>query len=59
MAAIRKRGTRYHVQIRKSGHAPITKSFLKLADAKAWSKKLESEMERGAFIDDLQARETT
>ena len=37
MAAIRKRGTRYHVQIRKAGHSPITKSFLKLADAKAWA----------------------
>jgi hypothetical protein len=59
MAAIRKRGTRYHVQIRKIGHPTLTQSFLKLADAKAWARKIESEMERGTFIDDLQARETT
>ena len=59
MAAIRKRGTRYHVQIRKIGHPTLTQSFLKLADAKAWARKIESEMERGTFVDDLQARETT
>ena len=58
MATIRKRGNRYHVQIRKTGYPSTTQSFLKLADARAWAKRTESEMERGSFIETTQAKAT-
>ncbi|MEE2767106.1 MAG: site-specific integrase, partial [Pseudomonadota bacterium] len=59
MAAIRKRGKRYHVQIRKKGHPPLTRSFLSLSDARAWARKVESEIERGMFIDVSKEKVTT
>ena len=59
MASIRKRGDRYHVQIRKKGQASLTKSFSKLSDALTWAKTVESEMERGVFLDTSQAQQQT
>lgn len=59
MATIRKRGDRYHVQIRKTGHPTQTKSFGKKADALTWAKTVESEMERGVFLDTSEAERTT
>jgi hypothetical protein len=57
MATIRKRGTRYHVPVRKKGQPPLTKSFTKKADALTWAKTVESEMERGVFLDTSQAQQ--
>ena len=43
MATIRKRGGRYHVQIRVKGLAQETASFTHLTDAKKWANKTESD----------------
>ncbi len=47
MATIRKRGNRYHVQIRLKGFEPETASFQRLTDAKEWVSKTESDMRSG------------
>lgn len=47
MASIRKRGTKYHVQIRRKGYAPLTRSFIKKADAEAWARHQEALLDRG------------
>ncbi|MHA6690551.1 tyrosine-type recombinase/integrase [Devosia sp. A449] len=46
MATIRKRSDKYHVQFRRQGFAPVTKSFFKLADAKEWARLLEIQADR-------------
>jgi len=45
MATIRKRGNRYHVQIRRRGQS-ITRTFDRLATAKSWIPKIEGDIER-------------
>ena len=47
MATIRKRGTKWQAQVRRQGHPPITRSFLLKADAEAWARQREAEIERG------------
>jgi integrase len=59
MPSIRKRGSRYHVQIRKKGYPPITKSFSSLRLAKTFAKDAESKIERGVFRDTTLAETTT
>src|SRR5690606_4419945 len=59
MATIRKRGNRWHIQTRKNGHKPITKSFTAKKNAEIWIKKTESEIERGIFLDITEAQRTT
>jgi sugar diacid utilization regulator len=59
MATIRKRGNRYHVQIRKNGHPSITKSFSDRKTAETFAKDTESRMEHGVFQDSSLAEHTT
>ena len=40
MATIRKRGSRYNVQIRKEGYPSITKTFTRISVARKWAKGL-------------------
>ena len=47
MATIRKRGDRYHVQVRLKGFEPETASFERSTDAKAWAQKTEADMRAG------------
>lgn len=47
MASIRKHRDKYQVRIRRSGFPTITKSFLKLADAKEWATFQERQADRG------------
>jgi len=49
MATIRKRGQSWQAQVRRQGHAPITKSFLKRADAELWAKQTEVALDREDF----------
>ncbi len=51
MATIRKRGSRWHVQIRRKGFPPITKSLANRADAVAWSRHHERLMDLGDWHD--------
>lgn len=47
MATIRKRGTRYQVQVRRKGQQPVSKSFLSRADALTWARSAETKADRG------------
>jgi len=46
MASIRKRGSKYQVQVRRSGSKPLYKSFYKHADAMEWARAMESKADR-------------
>lgn len=60
MATIRKKGDcQWHVQIRKKGYPPATKTFFTWTEADAWAKVTESEMVRGIFVDHSCAERTT
>ncbi len=60
MATIRKKGEcQWHVQIRKKGYPPVTKTFFTWTEADAWAKVTESEMVRGVFVDRSDAERTT
>lgn len=60
MATIRKKGhAQWHVQIRKKGYTPVTKTFNTRADAELWAKTTESEMGRGLFVNRTEAESTT
>ena len=50
MATIRKRGNRYHVQIRRRGQS-ITRIFDRLATAKSWIPKIEGDIKRQFYIE--------
>ena len=41
MASIRKRGQSWQARARRQGRAPITKTFLKRADAELWAEQTE------------------
>lgn len=60
MATIRQRGARqWHVQVRKRGWPTQTKTFDTKAEASAWAKMIESEMNRGVWLDRGEAESTT
>ena len=58
MATIRKRGNRYHVQIRRRGQS-ITRTFDRLAAAKSWIPKIEGDIERQLYVDTSGTERTT
>ena len=49
MATIRRRGSRWHVQVRRGGGHQATRSFLKRADADRWARETEAAADRWAF----------
>lgn len=60
MATIRKRGEySYEVQIRKRGFEPVTKTFTYRSDAEKFARRVESEQERGAYLDIAPAERVT
>lgn len=59
MATIRQRGNYWEARIRREGHPPLCKSFNSRADARAWATVIESEIERGIFIDRSEAEKNT
>lgn len=50
MATIRKRGDKYHVQIRLKGYEPATASFERKDDAKEWASKTETELRANKYF---------
>jgi len=46
MATIRKRGDKYQVQVRRKGFPPLSRSFLKLKDARQWATQCEQQADR-------------
>lgn len=63
MATIRKRDSgkyiSYEVQVRKKGHAPLTKTFNNRQDAEKWGRLAESEIDRGVFVNRSEAESNT
>ncbi len=52
MATIREKGSfQWHAQIRRKGWPRQTATFRTKKDAQAWARNLESEMDRGQFVD--------
>lgn len=52
MASISQRGSRYLVRVRRDGFASVAKTFIKRADAVAWGRRVETDMEAGRWIDE-------
>ena len=50
MASIRKRGGKYHAQVRKSGYPPLTKTLSTLTTAKRWASTTEADMKRNLHV---------
>lgn len=46
MATFRKRGNRWQVQVRRSGHSPLSRSFLHRTDAERWARSIELDQDR-------------
>jgi integrase len=46
MATFRKRGTRWQAQVRRSGHSPLSRSFLHRSDAEKWARSIELDQDR-------------
>lgn len=55
MATIRKRGTKWQVQIRRQGFPPISRSFLKKGDAAQWARHWEANADRNELPSDRKA----
>lgn len=47
MASIRRRGNRWHVQVRRKDHPPICKAFAQRKDAEVWGRDTERKLDRG------------
>jgi hypothetical protein len=56
MANIRERETgKWQVQVRHRGMRPIAKSFNTKTEAVRWARVMESEIDRGVFVDRTEA----
>ena len=59
MATIIERGDKWQAKIRRDGYPTKSKTFIKRADAEAWARQQESEMDRGVWRDRSTAEQTT
>lgn len=59
MATIVSRRNRWQAKVRRDGHPPMSNTFAKRADAEAWARAQEAEMDRGAWRDRSSADSTT
>ena len=59
VATIRQRGSYWQAQVRRRGHEPYSHSFDTKAQAEAWARSVESEMDRGIYFDRKEAERTT
>jgi integrase len=60
MATFERRGSgQWRVRIRRRGHPVETATFASKAEAEAWARGIESEMDRGVFVSRTEAEETT
>ncbi len=59
MATIVARGNKWQAKIRRHGYPPMCKTFIRRADAEAWARQQEAEMDRGAWRDRSSADSTT
>ena len=59
MATISKKFGKWYVQIRRSFHKPIYKSFIAKQDTHKWARETERLIEVGQFVDTTEANKTT
>ena len=60
MASIRElESGKWQVQVRHRGMRPAVKSFKTKTEAERWARLLESEIDRGVFVDRTDAQRTT
>ncbi|WP_244112029.1 hypothetical protein [Burkholderia diffusa] len=59
MASIWKRGHYWRAAVRRQGYPEQTRTFDTKGDAEAWARRLESEMDRGLFVDRTEAERNT
>lgn len=59
MATIRKKRDKWCVEIRRTFHKPIYKSFISKYDAQRWARETERLIEMGQFVDTSEANKTT
>lgn len=59
MATIRQRGSYWEARVRRRGWPTLSRSFPTKSDARAWATVIESEMERGVYIDRTEAEKNT
>ena len=57
MATIRKRGDKWHVQIRRQGCPTSTRSFNRRSDAQRWANQTEIEADRKGLTNDRKVLE--
>lgn len=59
MATLEKRGDYWRVKIRRKGFPVQTRSFDTKAQAERWTRDIESEMDKGTFVDRTEAEKNT
>ena len=60
MATIRQNGPeQWHAQVRRTGWPPVTETLRTRKDAEAWARDVESQMDRGIFVDRSAAERTS
>lgn len=59
MATVSKRGKYWRAQVRRLGYPPQHRTFDTHAEAEAWARVVESEMDRGIFVSRVEAERTT
>ena len=60
MATIRQKGPeQWHAQVRRTGWPPVTDTLRTRKDAETWARDVESQMDRGIFVDRSAAERTT
>ncbi len=59
MATYRKRGNKWQARIQRKGLPDLAKSFPLKSDAETWARQLESEIDRGVFVDRSEAERLT
>jgi hypothetical protein len=59
MAGIWKRGKYWRAEIRRGGYPHQWRTFDTKVDAEAWARRIESEMDRGTFVDRTEAERNT
>jgi len=59
MATITRRTAGYQAQVRRTGYPARSKCFTVLRDAEAWARQVETELDRGLFLDRTEADKQT
>lgn len=59
MASFRQRGGKWQARVLRNGYPHQTKSFETKADAEKWARALESEIDKGQFVNVSEAQRTT